>query len=647
MAASGLTDAGGTLIVKKNDSEDYAKVFRRRNSSGTKYLWIATNSTGSPLVRTSIIINTLTFASLASAEANIPTNYAEGAPVPNPNPGFETDTLPLLMRATQDVTEMNRMGLEVFPQTGPTSGTMNTVLVWGDGALFRGNAERILALGLATGFDHNRMFDTTAMPVVHRYTWNTYFDGVYAALDDAGAYNAGRGEADNMFQPIYGTRRDRFNNVIVPHYTHIDIETADWRESASAQFYKGFCERVWSTYDPTHIVIMYGKPTIRTFVPFWRLSQYYYDSDPVTSVLQYLYPTMKPKNYQVPMGSIDSWFQNKPVYINILYSYPCAPLPLTTPMYKRDSSGVIQLDALGDRDFVDYGFNEVQRGVNLHWEPNEGHENDPVNPDQGPYKWWRHEVGLAVYQGYAHYENAVYNLRTLQGSNSISNVLDGPYKFSYMLRGTNESNSWSGNYRPLDAATSLWYLLMGHTMAHIVLWWEGWTGTYGFTDDGSGINPIVNEGNPYPQAGIEGLEGQAKNVHLGAHRQSLAIMWYLKTLNRDYGLFATGDKLLTFTGVGGLIQSRGEILGIGRLRANYLFIALFEPRFEIGETMNVTIGNTKNSTTFVVNIVAKVPYFGVFVLPSGTYNANEVWIRYTSIKGVNCKVSGDLTDHDK
>ncbi|PLK44496.1 hypothetical protein [Emticicia sp. TH156] len=641
IGVSPLVDAEGEVLVKKEGADHFAKVFKRKVGNQMQYLWFTTDATGKPLNRGGQVKGTSLEESLTEAKLNMPVVYRAVPVLENPNLNWEQTVLPGLISGLTDIPNMNSLGLSVFPSAPVSpSGNIRAELWWGDAPLFRGNAEGIRALGLATAFDHNRAFDTTAMPVSERYTWNIpperyAFDSVEQnEINGAGEYNI------NMFG-AGGTRRDKNNNVIKIPRVHWDIELGSWTEAKAAAFYKGFHNAALAD-NPDFVSIVYGKPAVRQYRAFWRQSSFYYDGDAVPD-RQKLYPFMKAGvNYQEPSGAIDAYFQHKNIYFNILYSYPSAPLPLSTAMYKK-SGGAIVNDGSGERDFVDHGFDEVQRGLNMHWSPNEGHENDPVNDDQGPYKHWIHEAFLAVYGGYAHYANAVFNLRAFAGSNDISHVINGPYKTCWMLRTTNESNSWTNAYRPLDRYTTKLYVVMGFMFTDKVLWWAGWTGTLGFTDDGSGLYPLTNEGSALTQAGIEGLDPYPKNVHLGAERQSLAISYAIRMKNRDFGLYGSNDQLCVFTDPM-QIQPRAELIGLGRLRANHLDILLAEPRLEAGETLSVTIGNTVNGVTFtrVLNEGGiKDPLWETFTFPgAGNLTPGQVWIQYTSIKGVAVKKNG-------
>lgn len=645
---SALVDAGGTKTVKKNSESYWAKVFKRKVQSAIQFLWYTSNEDGSKLNRGGQLKNTTIYSSLASAEAAIPSGYALVVAPPNPNSAWESNVLPGLISGTSDIGTLNSMGLSVFPST-PVSpgGSIRAELWWGDAVVFRGNVETIRALGLATAFDHNKSFTLAELPLSERYTWNIPPDD-YAGHSLSQVQTDGANEFTYMFGAS-GSRRDKSGNVIKIPRVHWDIEQGFWTEDRSRAFYVGFHNAAIAD-NPNFITILYGKPSIRTFKPFWRQSTFWYDSDATSFPYRnYLYPFMKSStNYQEPMGSLDSYFQNKNIYVNILRSYPSAPLPLTKSMYKRDASNNIAVDTYQERDFIDYGIDETQRGsFNFHWEPNEGHENDTVNGDQGPYKHWIHEAFLGVYQGYAHYADAVFALRTLAGSSNISNQINGNIKTCWMLRTTNESNSWSGNYRPLDRYTTKLYVVMGFMMADKMLWWSGWFGAEGITDNGTGVNQLTNEGNPLIQAGIEGLEGLTKNIHLGAERQSLAINYKIRTLNRDYGLYGSSDKLCVFCDPM-QVQPRAEIIGVGRLKDNILDLLIAEPRLETGETLSVLIGNTVNGVTFteVLNTGGvKDPIWKTFIFTgAGTLTPAQVWIQYTTIKNVLVKKNGMHAD---
>ena len=100
---------------------------------------------------------------------------------------------------------------------------------------------------------------------------------------------------------------------------------------------------------------------------------------------------------------------------------------------------------------------------------------------------------------------------------------------------------------------------------------------------------------------------------------------------------------MLFTAPDGVWQ--GEILAFGLLQGNKLFIYMQEPRLDVAEDMNITIGNTKNSTNFPITLFSKKPHFGIYEFPTATYLPNEVFIKYKS-KITNTayehRISGDL-----
>lgn len=637
---SALVDAGGSVVVKST-TQKFAKVVKRKVKGEWKYYWYTVDEAGNRIKNGGQIKNTLVYNSLSVAEANVPSGYAVvsggGGGGVNPNIVFETTVLPSLMDGTMVLPD-NQLGLAVFPTTPVTAASgFTSGLIWGDAAIFRGNAQQMRTLGLADGFDHNRSFDTSTMPVANRYTWNiapdNFANGTLSQIEANGA-----GDWSNM----QGTRRDKNNNPVAWRYTHWDLETPAWTVDKVVAFLKGY-HNAATAVDPNHVTIFYGKP-IREFKPIWRMSTHYYDGDNVVNRRK-VFPFLKSgTNYQTNSGLIDTYFANKNIYLPLLPSYPNAAMPMTTSFYEK-IGGVIQTEE-GERKFINYQFSETINNHVYTWVENR--PLDPVDANQGPYKQFMHEAFLPAYAPLSFYSNAVYELRVLAGGDNITNVLNGSYKTHFMIRTTHEANPWTNSYRPLDPYMTKATTLLGYAMSNKVLLWSGWTGTWGFTDDNSGINPISNEGTGYLQADIEGhTTGVPKSVNLTAERQILGLTYYIKTLSRDYGFFGTSDKLCTFTEPFN-IQSKAELMGVGRLNNDKLWAVILESRHDIGESTTVTFGTTKNSFTQTITLGAKQIKELVIDYPDGyTYEPKDVWIQYTTIKGISVKVSGDLREHDK
>lgn len=625
-------DAGGKLAYKSGSK--YAKVYKRKVGGSIKFTWHTTDQNGNRLPRGGQVKNTPVYTSLSGAEAAPPTGY--DLITTSPNAIFENTILPTLMDGGYLLAD-NQLGLSIFPTT-PVEANNNFTsgLIWGDAPVFRGNAQQMLSLGLADGFDHNRAFNTTEMPTSNRYTWNiapdAFASGSLSTIEANGA-----GDYTNMT----GTRRDKAGNPVLWKYTHWDLETPAWSVDKVVAFLKGY-HNAATAVDANHVTIFYGKP-IREFKPMWRMATYYYDGDAVNNRMK-VFPFLKSgTNYQTNSGLVDSYFANKNIYLPLLPNYPSGAMPMTTSFYQK-SSGVIQTED-GERKFITNAFNEVINGKTYTWV--EARPADPEPPNQGPYKSFMHEAFLAVYAPLSFYANAVYELRVLAGGNDLTNVLNGSYKTHFMLRTTHESNPWQNAYRPLDPYMTKVTTLLGYAMANKVVLWSGWTGTWGLTDNGLGIYPISNEGTGLAQGDIEGYgSATPKNVNLTAERQILGLTYRIKQLSRDYGFFGTTDKLCTFTDPLA-IQSRAELMAVGRIQGDKLWLVVAEPRHDIGESTVITVGTTKNSYTHTFTLAAKQIREIIVDFPDGTYNPNEVWTQYTTIKGNNVKTSGDLREHDK
>ncbi len=317
IGVSPLVDAEGDIIVKKAGSDHYAKVFKRKVGDQMQYLWFTTDAAGNRLSKGGQVKGTTLAESLTTAKLHIPVVYAEVPVLENPNHNWEQTVLPGLISGLTDISAMNTLGLSVFPSAPVVpSGSIRAELWWGDAPLFRGNAEGIRALGLATAFDHNRAFDTSTIPLSDRYTWNIPPDSYAFESIAQNELNGANEYSINMFGTA-GTRRDKNNQVIRIPRVHWDIELGIWSEAKAAAFYKGFHNAALAD-NPDFVSIVYGKPAIRQHRAFWRQSSYYYDGDAVPD-RQKLYPFMKAgTNYQEPSGAIDSYFQNKNIYFNIL-----------------------------------------------------------------------------------------------------------------------------------------------------------------------------------------------------------------------------------------------------------------------------------------------------------------------------------------
>jgi hypothetical protein len=135
------------------------------------------------------------------------------------------------------------------------------------------------------------------------------------------------------------------------------------------------------------------------------------------------------------------------------------------------------------------------------------------------------------------------------------------------------------------------------------------------------------------------------NITAGIH--------YIESLHDNKGLWSDTDKILTF-----MEPSRvqdGEIVALGRMNENNVFLMLAEPRLDIDETMDVTVSNTENGTTYTRTVTARDVNRFVYTLPPSidTYEADEIIISYVPLKrkdadggsAIPFVLSGDLLNH--
>jgi hypothetical protein len=106
-------------------------------------------------------------------------------------------------------------------------------------------------------------------------------------------------------------------------------------------------------------------------------------------------------------------------------------------------------------------------------------------------------------------------------------------------------------------------------------------------------------------------------------------MQYCQYLKDNYGLFSDTDKILTFMATE-KVQD-GEIIALGRMNGDNVFLILAEPRLDIGETMDV---NIYNGVDLLQTVTVTARELKRVILPSlgGTPAASDIHISYVPLK---------------
>lgn len=569
----------------------------------------------------------------------------------NPNVRFDSTTLVNVINATPDIA-VNRLDFNVFPST-PVQARQDfeMLLINADSVAYLDmGAKELLALGLADGFDHTRMYSREELPSNNRSLWNVYFGTYATGKTEAQLYDAGYNEA----QAKWNAHVDKNGNQVGVKYSMIDIEefsldngASNWTHEKLRAFMLGYQTKMLEL-NPNHIYVHYGLPIAG--LPAWA-SGYGYDSDNVPEPMKWL-PWVKPSylaKYRGNTGLIRSALANKGYLFTIAPMYLNAPLAQTTSMYKKDAQGNFILNQYGDREYTDVHFTETWRGKTHDFLPIL--QNAPPTPEGWNYRWYHHEVFLGIWGIPMLYMQALYSLQMIANEIGLGYDLSNfhavtPYKPVWIVRDDFEDNQYQAgtatSKRPYDAFSSKAIAILAFVMAKKYYNWGGFSATWGFTNDNSGIFQAVNQGT--------NLNGQPNApsfpYHNGKQRQTVGILYNFKKLSRDYGFGSKTDKMLLF-GDPINFQSRAEMIAVGLLQGNAAYIAFIYTQLDIGETVQVTVANKKNNVTYSITVTAKQIFEDVFVFPSSdTYETSDITVRYKSIKNVTVHVTGNLMNHD-
>lgn len=575
-----------------------------------------------------------------SATATISANVTQVTD--NPNVVFEATTLKNVINATPDIA-INRLDFNVFPSTPVQArGDYIMKLINADSVIYKnmGSLE-LLKLGLADGFDGNRVYTPAQIPMKNRHRWVLFFGAYASGRTESQLYDLGMQEAQNK----WNVNVDKDGNQIGIGYTQVDIEEfsldgglTGWTHEKARAFMLGYQTKMLEL-NPNHIYIHYGL-TIAG-LPSWA-SGYGYDSDNVPEYKKWL-PWVKPSyiaKYRKNSGFIHPDLANKNILLTIAPMYLNAPMPMTHTMYKKDGNNNYILNADGDREEIDYEFVENYRGIEHHWNPIL--IDAPPTPEGWIYRRFHHEVFLSIHGLHMLYMQALYSLQMIANylglGNDASNLHSiSPFGTVWIVRDDFESNNYQGIIRPYDSYTSKAIAILAFVMAKNYYNWGGFTGTWGYTDDNSGIFQVVNQGQP--------LHSPVFNYHNGKQRQTVGLSYFFKKLSRDYGFGSKTDKLLLFTDPE-KVQARAEMISVGLLQQNAAYIAFIYPQHDVGESTQITVANKKNNVSYSVTINAKEVFHEVFVFPNDNYETSDITIKYVSIKGVTVHVTGNLMSHD-
>ena len=147
--------------------------------------------------------------------------------------------------------------------------------------------------------------------------------------------------------------------------------------------------------------------------------------------------------------------------------------------------------------------------------------------------------------------------------------------------------------------------------------------------NGHGNNIPRPMGEPFDYLNVNTGQIQSTPYDMSITSNITAGIHYLENLHTSLNLFSDDDKILVFMAPE-RVQD-GEIVALGRMNGNNLFIMLAEPRLDIGETMAVTVWDGVDSVT-TVTVEAREVSRVVLSLYPGTHSVSDIHISYVPLK---------------
>ncbi len=92
-------------------------------------------------------------------------------------------------------------------------------------------------------------------------------------------------------------------------------------------------------------------------------------------------------------------------------------------------------------------------------------------------------------------------------------------------------------------------------------------------------------------------------------------------------------------------DTSNEIIVMGRIKSNKIWVFASEPRLDPSESIVVTLSTNKNGFKKTFKVFHNENFSNVFTLPTGSYEPSDIVFTYKDVYGIEHKVSGDLRSH--
>lgn len=352
--------------------------------------------------------------------------------------------------------------------------------------------------------------------------------------------------------------------------------------------------------------------------------------------------------------------RNSRLYFDGNSGYVKSPLPIAETLYQKDGNGHYVLNN-GKRQFRTDVFSETLFGIQNTWLDA---PNDLQPDDQRSEQPYTHDVKWAVTSPY--YMLTKWQLVQIANMNmnghgyDITRYRDLPNKPIAIQSLLTEPWTYGGNqrYRRWISEEQIKFILMGPLMmgfAGVELWEGGWLAERFYNPDYPGRSwggnlPLVYKGTPqYPHWAYEGSPqftepGFDENTPMSENLSRFK--WATKAISemrKVYSHYTKDETLrfLHFTRHGTAVADR-EIILIGLYQGTNMHILAWYPYHDPQDNTEIKIRVRGQEYRFTVE-GRKVGLYHLTI--AGNPEPREISAEYTTIDGVQTRVTGDLDHH--
>jgi hypothetical protein len=389
-------------------------------------------------------------------------------------------------------------------------------------------------------------------------------------------------------------------------------------------------------------IIYYGK-VFTDFFGFYSGRE----QDGTATWKQKIFPHLTTQK-RIDASTFNGWIHQGTLDAGIWFDggfYLKVPMPMENSKYEKQN-GAYRLDQDGERLYRFNEFSEVIRGenttfrrlsqfgVNIGTDASYGYPSNVVG-----------ELFWAVNEMYSCVTRLLFlkiaMARKFRNNEDIYNNYTDPISPCAVVRDRAEGSfpGYGSDNRPLTEYQIEFNFLFPLIAYGKVYVWTSYNNVQhpNMTQSITGINArLKSQG----YASTENPNGTLP-MDFGAFEDMTRTLELIKWADEEYGVFTDS----VFYSAYAPASISHEIIIMGRIKDNKVFIAASAPEMDYNETMSVVFSNKKNtfSRSFTVNGCKNTVQ--CYVLPTDTYDPKDLVFTYNDIYGQQHKVTGDLRFH--